>query len=620
MFAPIDPRAFNEGWDAYAWRWLGAHVGESGTRFAVWAPDAEQVAVIGDFNGWDPIAAPLAPVGDSGIWQGVVPDAAAGARYKYRLKSRATGAAEDKADPFGAAHEEAPRTASIVSTSHYAWGDLDWMRARAQRQPHREPMQIYEVHLGSWRALDGGVSFRTIAAPLAQYAVQNGFTHVELMPVMEHPFYGSWGYQVTGFFAPTARYGSPDDLCYLIDTLHQAGLGVLLDWVPAHFPADAHALGRFDGTHLYEHADPRRGWHPDWNTYIFNYERNEVRSFLLSSATFWLDRFHADGLRVDAVASMLYRDYSREEGAWVPNEHGGRENEAAVALLKQINETAYRDFPGIAMIAEESTAWPGVSHPTSAGGLGFGMKWDMGWMHDTLEYLKREPVHRTFHHDEITFRGVYAFSENYVLALSHDEVVHGKGSLFDKMPGDDWQRAANLRLLFGYQAAQPGKSLLFMGMEFGQRREWSHERTLDWDLLQDPVHEGLLNWVRDLNHAVCETPALYERDGDPAGTRWLELGDRANSVLVWARVADASDAVVAVCNFTPVAREAYRIGVPSAGTWVERLNSDNLRYGGSGLTFDAPRPSVEVASMGCSDSVEILVPPLGFVLLQRVTP
>jgi 1,4-alpha-glucan branching enzyme len=479
-------------------------------------------------------------------------------------------------------------------------------------------MQVYEVHLGSWRAFDGGVSYRAIADPLATYARENGFTHVELLPVMEHPFYGSWGYQVTGFFAPTARYGTPDDLRFLIDTLHQAGIAVILDWVPAHFPADAHALGQFDGTHLFEHADPRRGWHPDWNTYIFNYERNEVRSFLLSSATYWLDQFHADGLRVDAVASMLYRDYSRAEGEWVPNADGGRENHAAVSLLQQINETVYRAFPGIAMIAEESTAWPGVSRPTSSGGLGFGMKWDMGWMHDTLRYLEREPVHRTFHHDEITFRAVYAFSENYVLALSHDEVVHGKGSLFDKVPGDEWQRAATLRLLFGLQAAQPGKSLLFMGMEFGQRREWSHERTLDWDLLEHPAHAGILAWVRDVNHVVQQIPALHERDGEPNGTRWLALDDRARSVLTWARFADDGSPVVAVCNFTPVARHAHRVGLPIAGDWVERLNSDDLRYGGSGLVFGELRTSAPIPAMGCADSVEILVPPLGVVLLQPV--
>ena len=490
--------------------------GQSGTYFAVWAPDARKVSVIGDFNGWNRTSHPLQPRGQSGIWEGFVPGVGKGALYKYHIKSRYRGYKVDKADPFGFYHETPPKTASIVWDIGYNWGDKEWLEKRHGHNALDAPMAIYEVHLGSWRRVpeedNRPLTYRELAPQLAEYVKQMGFTHVEFLPVMEHPFFGSWGYQTTGYFAPTSRYGTPQDFMFLIDYLHQHDIGVILDWVPSHFPTDEHGLGFFDGTHLYEHAYPQKGFHPDWSSYIFNYGRNEVQSFLLSSALFWLDKYHVDGLRVDAVASMLYLDYSRKNGEWMPNKYGGRENLEAIAFLRRFNEEVYKNYPDVQTIAEESTAWPMVSRPTYVGGLGFGMKWDMGWMHDTLEYITKDPIYRKYHHNELTFRMLYAFTENFVLPLSHDEVVHGKGSLLGKMPGDDWQKFANLRLLLGYMYAQPGKKLLFMGAELGQWQEWHHDESLDWHLLEYQRHAGIKKWVEDLNRLYRSEPALYELD------------------------------------------------------------------------------------------------------------
>ena len=520
---------FNEGTHRGLADKLGAHsMGSAGTVFAVWAPSARSVSVIGDFNRWDRAADPLDPLASSGIWVGVISDAAPGHVYKYAVTT-AGGAVLEKADPYAFAAECPPRTGSVVWDLGYEWGDGEWMANRDRSGARDAPVSVYEVHLGSWRRPSDDptafLSYEELAPLLIDHVLRTGFTHVEFLPVMEHPFYGSWGYQTTGYFAPTARYGTPQGLMALIDQLHQAGIGILLDWVPSHFPTDAFALGEFDGTHLYEHADPRQGFHPDWTSYIFNYGRNEVRSFLLSSAEHWLSTYHVDGLRVDAVASMLYLDYSRAPGEWIPNRHGGRENLDAIEFLRQLNIGVYGAHPDVQTVAEESTAWPGVSRPTDVGGLGFGYKWDMGWMHDTLEYMRRDPVHRRYHHDQITFRGLYAFTENYILPLSHDEVVHGKGSLLGAMPGDDWQKFANLRLLYGYQYAQPGKKLLFMGDELGQWQEWSHERCLEWHLLDYARHSGLLRWVTDLNRRYREEPALHELDCDPSGFERVEVGD-----------------------------------------------------------------------------------------------
>jgi 1,4-alpha-glucan branching enzyme len=542
-----------------------------------------------------------------------------GARYKYRITSRYGGHRVDKADPYGVLHEVPPQTASRVWSLEHTWDDDAWMAQRAARDVHVAPMAIYEVHLGSWRRSPETphlpLGYRELARPLAEYASELGFTHVELLPIMEHPFYGSWGYQITGYFAPTSRYGTPQDLMYLVDTLHQHGVGVILDWVPSHFPTDAHGLGFFDGTHLYEHGDPRQGFHPDWQSFIFNYGRNEVRSFLLSNALFWLERYHADGLRVDAVASMLYLDYSRRPGEWVANRHGGREDLDAIDFLRQLNERVYELRPGVHTTAEESTAWPGVSRPTYLGGLGFGFKWDMGWMHDTLDYLAHDPVHRKFHHTALTFRGLYAASENFVLPLSHDEVVHGKGSVIRKMAGDDWQRYANLRLLFGYMWTLSGKKLLFMGGELAQEREWNHDASLDWHLLDEPAHRGVQHWVRDLNAAYRSTPALHERDSDPEGFAWVDCSDAQQSTLVYLRRAhDPSELVVVACNFTPVPRHGFRIGVPVPGWWNELLNSDAEPYGGSGQGNFGGLASEPVAWHGQPHSLVITLPPLGLVV------
>ena len=617
-----DLHYFNEGTHARLYEKLGAHPltveATRGTYFAVWAPNAAQVYVMGDFNGWCKDSHPLQPRGPSGIWEGFIAEVEAGAVYKYHIRSRHGSYSVDKADPYGFCHETPSQTASVVWELWYEWGDQAWMAERARRHPLTAPMAIYEVHLGSWRRVSEDnnrfLSYRELAPRLAEYVQRLGFTHVEFLPVMEHPFYGSWGYQVTGFFAPTRRYGTPQDFMYLIDTLHQHGIGVILDWVPSHFPNDAHGLGFFDGTHLYEHADPRQGVHPDWHTYVFNYGRNEVQSFLLSSALFWLDVYHADGLRVDAVASMLYLDYSRQPGTWVPNAQGGRENLEAIAFLRRLNQTVYQKYPDVHTIAEESTAWPLVSRPTSVGGLGFGLKWDMGWMHDMLDYMHCDPLYRKFHHNALTFRLLYAFNENFILPLSHDEVVYGKGALLSKMPGDKWQQYANLRLLLGYMYAQAGKKLLFMGGEFGQWREWNHEASLDWHLLESAPHAGLQQWIMDLNALYRQTPSLYEGDCEPWGFAWLECNDAENSVVSFLRQAQTSQApILVVCNFTPVPRPNYRVGAPRGGVWCEVLNSDAKTYGGSGYGNLGAVEAAPVSYHSWPYSLTLMVPPLAVV-------
>ncbi|MDP9342726.1 MAG: 1,4-alpha-glucan branching protein GlgB [Actinomycetota bacterium] len=615
---------FNEGTHGRLQEKLGAHVvataEASGTHFAVWAPNAESVSVVGDFNGWDPGSHPLGPVGSSGIWAGIVPGVGAGSLYKFHIVRRGGGYRVNKSDPYGLFFETPPRTAAVVWDLSYEWGDGDWMGGRRERNSLGSPMSIYEVHLGSWMRDPADpnrfLSYRELAPRLADYASKLGFTHVELMPVMEHPFYGSWGYQCTGYFAPSSRYGTPQDFMWMVDTLHQAGIGVILDWVPSHFPTDEFALGYFDGTHLYEHADPRKGFHPDWNSYIFNYGRSEVRSFLLSSALHWLSTYHADGLRVDAVASMLYLDYSRKAGEWIPNEYGGRENLDAISFLRTMNEHVYREHPDTQTMAEESTSWPMVSRPVYVGGLGFGLKWDMGWMHDSLDYMANDPVHRRFHHNRLTFRQLYAFTENFVLPLSHDEVVHGKGSLIGKMPGDEWQRFANLRLLLGYMYSQPGKKLLFMGGEFGQYAEWNHDRSLDWHLLEHAPHAGLQRWTRDLNVRHREETALYELDTDPAGFQWVDANDSEHSVVSFLRLDRSGRAVLVVCNFTPVPRAGYRVGVPYGGFWREILNSDAGEFGGSGWGNYGGVEAESWSVHGRPFSVSLTLPPLGCVFLE----
>jgi 1,4-alpha-glucan branching enzyme len=527
----------------------------------------------------------------------------------------------DKADPFGILHEKPPRTASVVWDLEYQWNDSEWMQKRKEKNSLHAPMSTYEVHLGSWMRVpeehNRPLTYRELAPRLADYARRMYFTHVELLPIMEHPFYGSWGYQTTGYFAPTSRYGTPQDFMFLVDYLHQHGIGVILDWVPSHFPSDAHGLAYFDGTHLFEHADSRKGFHPDWKTHIFNYGRNEVRTFLMSSAMFWLDKYHADGLRVDAVASMLYLDYSRKEGEWLPNEHGGRENLEAIEFLREFNQESYNQHPGIQTIAEESTAWPMVSRPVYVGGLGFGLKWDMGWMHDTLEYFQRDPIHRKFHHNKLTFRMLYGFTENFVLPLSHDEVVHGKGSLIGKMPGDEWQKFANLRLLYAYMWAQPGKKLLFMGGEFGQVREWGHDTSLEWDVLQYPLHSGMQNWVEQLNRLYREQPALHAMEAEPAGFEWIDCNDHLSSTISLLRkTKSGKDNIVVVCNFTPVPRMGYRLGVPSGGFWRELLNSDAREYGGSGMGNMGGLKAEEEPSHGRPQSLLLTLPPLGALFLK----
>jgi 1,4-alpha-glucan branching enzyme len=622
-FGPHDLHLFNEGTHRHLWEKMGAHPvvqdGVAGTAFSVWAPSAERVEVIGDFNSWAH-GTQLTPVGDSGIWTGFIPDIGKGALYKYRIHSPHSGFSAEKADPFGFRHEIAPRTASVVWDLDYAWNDERWMQGRAERNALNKPFSIYEVHLGSWQRKpeDGNrsLSYRELAPVLVEYVKRLGFTHVEFLPVMEHPFFGSWGYQVTGYFAPTSRYGSAQDLMYLIDELHKHDIGVILDWVPSHFPTDAHGLGYFDGTHLFEHSDPRQGFHPDWQSSIFNYGRNEVRSFLCSNALFWLKMFHADALRVDGVASMLYLDYSRERGEWIPNRYGGRENIEAIELIRQVNTTCYVEQPGIQMIAEESTAWGGVSRPPDTGGLGFGMKWDMGWMHDTLQYFGREAIHRRYHHNELTFRAVYALNENFLLPLSHDEVVHGKGSLLDRMPGDEWQKFANLRLLFAYMWTTPGKKLLFMGGEFGQWSEWRHDGSLDWHLTGIQRHAQVQHLVSRLNQVYREIPALHARDFEEAGFEWVKLHDSDNSVLAYLRRGVGDDWVLVVANFTPVPREDYRVGVPLPGGWEEFFNSDAVEYGGSGFGNAGFTVTRSEPFEDRPHSLRLRVPPLGAIFLR----
>jgi 1,4-alpha-glucan branching enzyme len=616
---------FKEGTHARLYEVLGAHLqgNGAGVQFAVWAPNAEGVSVIGDFNGWQADTHPLQVRDDgSGIWEGFVEGVDAGANYKYHIRSRRDGYRVDKADPFAFYAQTPPDTASRVWNLDFEWGDGDWMDTRATANALDAPWSVYEVHLGSWmKPRDGDgrrfMGFREIAAPLADHVAETGFTHVEFLPLTEHPFYGSWGYQTIGYFASTARYGTPQDLMYLIDYLHRRGIGVIMDWVPSHFPGDAHGLAYFDGTYLFEHRDPKQGYHPEWHSYVFNYGRNEVRAFLLSSAEFWLDRYHIDGLRVDAVASMLYLDYGRKEGEWVPNRYGGHENLEAMTFLRSLNESVYRHHPDVQTIAEESTAWPMVSRPTEVGGLGFGMKWNMGWMHDTLSYFSKDPVFRKYHHNELTFSILYAFTENFMLPLSHDEVVYGKGSLLRKMPGDDWQRFANLRTLFGYMFTHPGKKLLFMGGEFGQWNEWNHEGQLDWNLLEQPYHGGVRRWLSDLNRLYRAEPALWQRDFDGQGFEWVDCNDSEASVLSFLRKdAGGRRPVLVVANFTPVPRSNYRVGVPLAGRWEEALNSDATLYGGSGQGNLGGVDSVPVPAHGRYHSVSLTLPPLSALVLR----
>lgn len=606
---------FNQGTHHRLYQKLGAHPREGGTSFAVWAPNARAVSVIGDWNGWRAGTDALAPRESSGIWEGVVAGIGHGARYKFAIVGP-DGVTRDKADPFAARAEHPPATASVVWEARHPWGDAEWMKTRGARLAHRAPVSIYELHLGSWRRDHGEVlGYRDLGRLIGDHCGNLGFTHVELMPILEHPFYGSWGYQVTGFFAPTTRYGAPDDLMAMIDGLHQRGIGVIMDWVPAHFPTDAHGLGLFDGTHLFEHADPRRGFHPDWTSFIFNYGRHEVKAFLISSAVSWLDRYHIDGLRVDGVASMLYRDYSRKPGEWVPNEDGSNHDRDAIAFLQDMNRAVYAAYPDVQTIAEESTAWSGVSRPPEHGGLGFGYKWDLGWMHDTLAYLERDPIHRRHHHEQLTFRAIYGHTENYVLPLSHDEVVHGKHALIGKMPGDPWQRYASLRLLYGYQWTLPGKKLLFMGGEIGVWGEWNHDHELDWAVGAHPAHAGIARWIGDLNGAYRAHHALHVGDCQQAGFQWVVGDDRDSSVLAYTRHGDPDDAVVlVVANFTPVPREGYRLGVPSGGRWREVLNSDAEIYGGSGLGNRGGVDAEPVSSHGRAHSLVITVPPLAVVV------
>jgi 1,4-alpha-glucan branching enzyme len=627
VLSDYDLHLFAEGTHLRVFEKLGAHRTElggiDGVHFAVWAPNADRVSVVGDFNGWDGRVHPMRLLVPSGVWELFVPNLADGERYKFEIRT-ASGALLKKADPYAVAFEIPPLTASVVrDISGHEWRDAEWMASRPEKNGWLDrPMSVYEVHLGSWaRVSEDGNRFLTygeIAERLIPYVKELGFTHIELLPVMEHPFSGSWGYQVAGFFAPTSRFGPPTEFKALVDACHRAGIGVILDWVPGHFPKDEHGLAWFDGTALYEHADPRQGEHEEWGTLVFNYGRSEVRSFLLSNALFWLEEYHIDGLRVDAVASMLYLDYSRQEGKWIPNRFGGRENIEAVEFLKQLNLLTHGEHPGTITVAEESTAWPGVSRPTHLGGLGFTYKWNMGWMHDILEYAKKDPVHRRWEHRLITFSALYMHTENFILPLSHDEVVHGKRALLDKMPGDTWQKYSELRVLYGFMYAHPGKKLLFMGGEFGQWREWNHDRSLDWHLLDDPAHAGLKDYVQALNALYRSQPALYQCDFDDSGFRWIDCNDNENSVVSFVRYArDRQDFLATICNFTPVPRQGYRIGVPEPGYYAELVNSDSAAFGGSNLGNGGGVSSEPVAAHGFEHSVRLTVPPLGCLILQR---
>ena len=629
LMTDYDVYLFREGKNCRLYDKLGAHQmevdGVRGTHFAVWAPNATKVSLVGDFNSWKADSAPLFSHADeSGIWEGFVPGLGNGSLYKYHIASKNEDYSVDKADPFAFFSEAPPRTASVVWDLAHSWTDQEWASARRRVNSLGSPFSVYECHLGSWRRVpeehNRPLSYSETAELLPGYLKEMGYSHVEFLPVMEHPFYGSWGYQVAGFFAPTSRYGTPQDFMTLVDRLHAAGTGVILDWVPSHFPTDEYALGYFDGTHLYEYADPRKAFNPDWRSYIFDYGRNEVRSFLMSSAAFWLDRYHADGLRLDAVSSMLYLDYSRGPGDWTPNVHGGRENLEAISFLRSLNEIIYSEFPDRQMIAEESTAWPMVSRPTSAGGLGFGMKWNMGWMHDTLSYFSKDPAHRKYHQDELTFSLWYAFTENFMLPLSHDEVVHGKGSLLSKMPGDDWQKFANLRLLLGYMYGHPGKKLLFMGTDLGERAEWGHDRSLDWRLLGEAMHEGVHHWVRDLNRVYKTEPSLHDTDFEAKGFEWVDFADSDNSVISFLRRGTEDQSpILVVCNCTPVPRHDYAVGVPAQGEWAELLNSDAKEYGGGGLGNLSPVTTRSDRHHGRHQSVSLTLPPLGVLFLKPVS-
>jgi len=627
LFTDFDIYLFKEGNHFNAYEKLGSHIiegnGKKGTYFAVWAPNAEKVFVTGDFNGWNKHSHPLSVRWDgSGIWEGFIPEVYKGTKYKYYIVSK-HGYHLEKGDPYAFFWETPPKTASVVWDLDYEWNDADWIKNRHKFNSLKSPISIYEVHLGSWRRVpeEGNrfLTYRELAEWLPKYVKDMGFTHVEFLPPMEHPFYGSWGYQVIGYFAPTSRYGTPQDFMYLIDVLHQNGIGVIVDWVPSHFPDDGHGLSFFDGTYLYEHQDPKKGYHPHWHSYIFNYGRNEVRNFLISSALFWLDKYHIDALRVDAVASMLYLDYGRQPGEWIPNKYGGKENLEAIEFIRKLNQAVYGKFPDTQTIAEESTAWPVVSRPVYLGGLGFGMKWNMGWMHDTLRYFSKDPIYRKYHHNELTFSIWYAFSENFVLPLSHDEVVYGKGSLLWKMPGDNWQKFANLRLLFGYMYAHPGKKLIFMGGEFGQWDEWYHEKSLDWHLLQYPEHQGIHKWLKDLNKIYKTEPALYELDFEPSGFEWIDFGDVEQSIISFLRKGkNPKDIFLIVCNFTPVPRYNYRIGVPYGGFWKEVLNSDSEIYGGSGHGNFGGVYSEEYPFHGKPYSISLTLPLLGVLYFKFV--
>ncbi|MBE0425731.1 MAG: 1,4-alpha-glucan branching protein GlgB [Nitrospirae bacterium] len=622
-----DVYLFKQGNHFKLYEKLGSHPltveDKRGTLFAVWAPNARRVSVIGDFNDWDKKSHPLKVREDgTGIWEGFIPDAGPGNIYKYHIVSRYNNYKVDKGDPFTFYWQVPPRTASIVWELDYEWKDSEWMQKRYVKNALNAPISIYEVHPGSWRRVpeenNRYLTYREMAHYLAHYVKEMGFTHVEFLPVTEHPFYGSWGYQTVGYFSPTSRYGTPQDFMFMVDYLHQNGIGVILDWVPSHFPGDEHGLVYFDGTHLYEHSDPRKGFHPDWNSYIFNYGRHEVRNFLISSAVFWLDRYHLDGLRVDAVASMLYLDYARRDGEWIPNEYGGKENIEAISFLKRFNEMVYTNFSDVLTVAEESTAWPMVSRPPYVGGLGFGMKWNMGWMHDTLDYISQDPVFRKYRHNQLTFSIWYAFSENFVLPLSHDEVVHGKGSLYGKMSGDEWQKHANLRLLFGYMYGHPGKKLLFMGGELAQWKEWNHEESLEWHVLQYPFHQGAQRWVRDVNHLYKNEPALYELDLSNEGFEWIDSSDWEKSIISFMRKGKSTeDIILVVCNFTPVPLYNYRIGVPKGGFWRELLNSDATIYCGSGHGNAGGVEASPVPAHGRYYSLSLILPPLGVLFFKK---
>ncbi len=626
LFTDYDIYIFKQGAHYKLYEKLGSHVmninGVNGTYFAVWAPNAQKVSVIGDFNNWDSERHPLALRWDgSGIWEGFIANVGRGTIYKYHIISKFSGYRVDKTDPFGFFCESSAGRSSIIWELDYNWEDTEWMAERYKYNSLNSPISIYEVHLGSWRRVpeDGNrfLTYREIAVQLAEYVKYMGFTHVEFLPVMEHPFYGSWGYQATGYFAPTSRYGCPQDFMFLIDYLHRNGIGVILDWVPSHFPDDIQGLVYFDGTHLYEHQDPKKGFHPDWKSYIFNYDRNEIKAFLISSALFWLDKYHIDALRMDAVASMLYLDYSRAKGEWIPNKYGGKENLEAIDFLKQLNSAVYREFPDVQTIAEESTSWPMVSSPLYLGGLGFGLKWNMGWMHDTIDYFSLDPIFRKYNHQKLTFSIWYAFYENFVLTLSHDEVVYGKGSLLRKMPGDEWQKFANLRLLFGYMYSHPGKKLIFMGGEFGQDREWNHETSLDWHLLGHHYHQGIKNWVRDLNWLYRDEPALYEIDFQYEGFQWVDFRDWSQGVISFIRKGlKIGDEMLIICNLTPVPRYNYRIGVPQAGIWREVLNSDSEFYGGSGQGNFGQVVTEPFPFHGYNQSLSLALPPLSVIFLK----